>query len=51
LQQDLSASALALKNMAIGLQTLKNMGLITNEEARIEISKHIDINPNDYAGE
>ena len=51
LQQDLSASALALKNMAIGLQTLKNMGLITKEEARIEISKYIDINPNDYAGE
>lgn len=51
LQQDLSASALALKNMAMGLKTLKDMGMITNEEARIEISKHIDINPNDYAGE
>lgn len=51
LQQDLSASALALKNMAIGLQTLKNMGMITNEEARIEISKHLDINPNEYEGE
>lgn len=51
LQQDLSASALALKNMAFGLQTLKSMGLITNEEARIEISKHLDINPNEYVGE
>lgn len=51
LQEDLSASALALKNMAIGLQTLKNMGLITAEEARIEISKHLDINPSEYEGE
>lgn len=51
LQEDLSASALALKNMAVGLQTLRNMGLITTEEARIEISKHLDINPNEYEGE
>lgn len=51
LQQDLSASSLSIKNMAMGLKTLREMGMITIEEARIEISKHIDINPNDYAGE
>lgn len=51
LQQDFSASALALKNMALGLETLKNMGLISAKEARIELSKHIDINPDEYEAE
>lgn len=47
LQEDLSASALALKNMAIGLKTLMDNNLISRKEARIEISKYIDINPNE----
>lgn len=47
LQEDLSASALALKNMAIGLKTLMDNNLITKKEARIEISKYLDINPNE----
>lgn len=47
LQEDLSASALALKNMAIGLKTLIDNNLISRKEARIEISKYLDINPNE----
>lgn len=47
LQQDRSASALALKNTSLGLEKLLSLGLITREEARIELSKHIDINPNE----
>lgn len=47
LQEDLSASALALKNMAIGLKTLMDNNLISRKEARIEISRYIDINPNE----
>lgn len=47
LQVDLSAKAMALKNMAFGISELLKNGLLTNEEARIEISKHLDINPSE----
>ena len=45
LQVDFSSRAMALKNMAAGLETLLSNGIITTDEARIEVSKHIDINP------
>ena len=51
LQEDKSASAQSLSNAANAVGNLVNWGLITPDEARMELSNYIDIDPEKPLGE
>lgn len=51
LQEDKAASAQSLSNAANAVGNLVNWGLITPDEARIELSNYIDIDPEKPLGE
>ena len=51
LQEDKSANAQSLSNAASAIGNLVNWGLITPDEARMELSNYIDIDPEKPLGE
>lgn len=51
LQEDKSANAQSLSNVSSAVGNLVNWGLITPQEARIELSNYLDIDPDNPLGE
>ena len=51
LQEDKAANAQSLSNAANAVGNLVNWGLITPDEARMELSNYIDIDPEKHLGE
>ena len=51
LQEDKAANAQSLSNAANAVGSLVNLGLITLDEARMELSNYIDIDPENPLGE